>query len=81
VTGRALTDEYLGVVVALVQAYRLGDEAAFNALVDGLDQPRALLAFAVSVVDELGTSAAGGDRWSAMLAAWRPGRRLGEPVE
>lgn len=77
-SGVADQEEMRGVAVALLRAYQLGDEEAFDVVLSGVDDPRALAALLVGMLDTTGVQAAGGrDEWRRQCAAWQPGRGIG----
>ncbi|MEU7170900.1 hypothetical protein ABZ949_05325 [Micromonospora tulbaghiae] len=79
-TDQESRDEVLGAVVAVLRALEHGDVDGADAVMATVD-PSALAGFLLGLVGQLGPVAFGSaERFSAALAAWRPGQRLGDDL-
>lgn len=70
--------DVMGDIVAALAALARGDEDGARAVMDHADHAAAA-GMLLGILCTLGPVAAGSPaQWSAVLAAWRPGQRLGE---
>ncbi|MEV0431254.1 hypothetical protein ACIBPB_03795 [Micromonospora sp. NPDC049836] len=74
-------DDVTGAAVAVLSAMARGDVAGADAVLATVD-PWALAGWLLGLVDQLGPAAFGDrERYLEVLAAWRPGQRLGDTTE
>lgn len=69
----------MGVAVAALAAMHRNDVDGAVAVIQTVEDPYALVATIGGMLAKIGPIAAGSpERWAEMLAAWRPGMRLGD---